>query len=110
MSPAEVKAGVVREWLLKAAEDLDAARTLENAGNRNNALYHCQQCAEKCWKAFLTWRDLPFRRTHDLEELGTACATLDHSLVVLAKQAEALTDFAWRTRYPGIHIRLETAR
>ena len=101
MSPIEVKAGVVREWLVRAAGDLDAAKTLANVGNQDNALYHCQQCAEKSWKAFLTWSDQPFRRTHDLEELGTAGAKLDDSLIVLAEQAEALSDFAWRLRYPG---------
>ena len=88
MSPIEVKTGVVREWLAKAAGDLNAAKVPANAGNKDNALYHCQQCAEKSWKAFLTWSDRPFRRTHDLEELGAACATLDDSLIVLAKQAE----------------------
>lgn len=101
MSPSDCKAAVVREWLTKAEGDLAAAKTLEIAGNRDNALYHAQQCAEKSWKAFLTWNDQPFRRTHDLEELGAACAALDASLVELAKESEALTDFAWRLRYPG---------
>lgn len=101
MSPAELKAEVAREWLEKAASDLDAARILANANNIDNALYHCQQCAEKSWKAFLTWNDQPFRRTHDLEELGKACASIDATLVELATEAESLTDFAWRLRYPG---------
>ena len=101
MSPADVKAGVVREWLVKATGDLDAAEVLANAGNGDNALYHCQQCAEKSLKAFLTWGDRPFRRTHDLEELGFACLELDSSFANFAKRAETLTDFAWRLRYPG---------
>lgn len=101
MSPSDCKAAVVREWLMKATGDLAAANTLESVGNSDNALYHAQQCAEKSWKAFLTWSDQPFRRTHDLEELGAACAALDASLGELAKEAEALTDFAWRLRYPG---------
>ena len=34
------------------------------------ALYHCQQAAEKALKGFLAFHDHPFRRTHDLRELG----------------------------------------
>lgn len=64
-------------------------------------MFHCQQAAEKAWKAFLFWNDIPFRKTHDLRELGIACASVDPSLAALAEQAEDLTAFAWVFRYPG---------
>jgi HEPN domain-containing protein len=32
------------------------------------ALFHAQQCAEKAMKAVLTWRQVPFGKTHDLDE------------------------------------------
>src|SRR6202044_82100 len=35
-----------------------------------NALYHCQQAAEKAMKALLYWQDVPFHKTHELEKLG----------------------------------------
>ena len=41
------------------------------------------------------------RKTHDLRELGEACARLDGSLAFLAERAEDLTPFAWVFRYPG---------
>ncbi len=35
------------------------------------------KAAEKALKAFLAWHDVPFRRTHDIEELVTQCAAID---------------------------------
>jgi HEPN domain-containing protein len=60
-----------------------------------------QKVAEKTWKAFLFWHDVPFRKTHNLRELGEACARVDRSLASLAERAEDLTQFAWVFRYPG---------
>lgn len=76
-------------------------KPLANAGLDHNALYHCQQAVEKALKAFLVWHQQPFRRTHDLEEIGQAVANLDISLGSITLEADALTDFAWRARYPG---------
>src|SRR2546426_2591631 len=64
-------------------------------------LFFCQQAAEKSLKAFLTWHEQEFRRTHDLEELGEACRTIDGTLAALLEQADVLSDYAWKLRYPG---------
>jgi HEPN domain-containing protein len=90
-------------WLKKAQGDLRAA---EHDGTARpplvgDALFHCQQAAEKAFKAFLTWHDRPFRKTHNLEDLGEACLALDHSLKPLVDRAVPLTEYAWRFRYPG---------
>ena len=37
----------------------------------------CQQAAEKSLKAFLTWHERAFRRTHELEELGEDYRAID---------------------------------
>ncbi|RJP72033.1 MAG: HEPN domain-containing protein [Candidatus Abyssobacteria bacterium SURF_17] len=65
------------------------------------AVFHCQQAAEKSLKAFLFWNDVPFRKTHDIEELGHICLSLDGSLTSILERAIDLTPFAWRFRYPG---------
>ena len=101
MNPIECRERETREWLAKAAGDLASAQLLFAGGQIDNALYHCQQCAEKSLKGFLAWHEQPFRRTHDLEELGAACVSLDPSFGPIAEEADALTDFAWRSRYPG---------
>jgi HEPN domain-containing protein len=62
---------------------------------------HAQQAAEKAMKAFLAWHDVPFRKTHNLEELGQQCVALDATLSTVADLAAPLTEYAWKFRYPG---------
>jgi len=38
------------------------------------------QAAEKSLKAFLYWHDVPFRKTHELEELGREAIEIDSAL------------------------------
>jgi HEPN domain-containing protein len=63
--------------------------------------FHAQQAAEKALKAFLTWHGQPFRKTHNLVELGYACARIDRSLEESLRRAGPLTEYAWKFRYPG---------
>ena len=97
------KAATVRGWLNKAANDLRGARIDLEASPPfiEDALFHCQQAAEKSLKAFLTAHDKPFKRTHDLDELGRACLELDTTLSENIRPATTLTVFAWEFRYPG---------
>jgi HEPN domain-containing protein len=95
---AETKA-----WLRKANDDLDIAKELLKPGKAlsGGAVFHCQQAAEKALKAFLVWHDVPFRKTHDLKEIGEACAELDATLTQFIGRAVPLTEYAWKFRYPG---------
>ena len=45
-----------------------------------DVLFHCQQAVEKALKAFLTWHDRPFGKTHDLQRLGLRCPRVDPGL------------------------------
>ena len=97
------KAAVVRSWLSKAASDLRGAHIDLEADPPliEDALFHCQQAAEKSLKAFLTAHDTPFKKTHDLDELGRACLELDAGLGDSMRSVATLTVFAWEFRYPG---------
>jgi len=92
-----------REWVVLAKEDLAAAElTLAaNVPLIRTALFHCQQSVEKALKAFLTWRDVPFRKTHNLEELGEACARLDPALTPFINRVTLLNKYGVQFRYPG---------
>ncbi len=92
-----------RAWMLKAANDLRAARVLRGAEPPllDDVVFHCQQAAEKALKGFLTWQGKPFRKTHDLEEIGEQCLKLDATLKDLIDRATPLTEYAWKFRYPG---------
>jgi HEPN domain-containing protein len=63
--------------------------------------FHAQQAAEKSLEAFLAWHDVPFRKTHNIQELGLACAALDATLSTIVDRAVPLTEYAWKFRYPG---------
>jgi hypothetical protein len=66
---------------------------------RSTPRYQCT--AEKSLKAFLSWHGIPFRKTHNLVELGGACCQIDQSLEPLLRRAAPLTEYAWKFRYPG---------
>ena len=94
----------VRAWLSKAELDLKAAAHEISAPQEalwGDVMFHAQQAAEKAMKAFLAWHDVPFRKTHNLEELGQQCAAVDSALRAVADQAAPLTEYAWKFRYPG---------
>ena len=60
--------------------------------------FHAQQAIEKALKA---WHDRPFRKVHDLAELGVQSAEIDATLEPLLRRAAPLTEYAWKFRYPG---------
>jgi len=91
-----------QQWLAKAAEDLGLAELLVRGSVfPSAAVFHCQQAVEKALKAFLFWHDRPFRRTHDLVEIGGRCVTVDPALEPLLRRTAPLTEYAWKFRYPG---------
>src|SRR5438128_5048350 len=72
-----------QEWLNKAQRDLTAAEQLLAYDDPllDMVAYHCQQAGEKALKGFLFWHDIPFNRTHSLDELLVQCASLDTTLL-----------------------------
>jgi len=97
------KLAEVRSWLKKAASDLRGA-DIDLAASPpfiEDMLFHCQQAAEKPMKGFLTAHDRVFRKTHDRDELASACEAVDPTLKEVLNPARDLTVFAWEFRHPG---------
>jgi HEPN domain-containing protein len=89
-------------WIKKAHSDLarvDRCMTAQPP-DVEDAVFHCQQSVEKSLKAFLTWHDEPFRKTHDLSTLATQCGAFDNTLDPLLSRADDLSEYAWAYRYP----------
>ena len=101
--PPDARTVEALAWLSKADQDLGAARVLLD-GYPDVSLFHCQQAVEKALKAFLVWHDVPFRKSHDLREIGQQCVQIDPTLDALARSAAPLAVFAWRTRYPDEEV------
>jgi HEPN domain-containing protein len=102
MTPDQLRHEETRAWLDRARRDLRAATLLTDGDAHAEALFHCQQAVEKALKAFLTFHGSAFRKTHDLSDLSPACISIDASLESSISQAEGLTQYAWRFRYPGM--------
>ena len=104
MLPEDARRQDARAWLAKAELDLKAAAHEMSAPAEalwGDVMFHAQQATEKAMKAFLALNDVPFRKTHSLEELGQQCVALDATLQPVADEAAPLTEFAWKFRYPG---------
>lgn len=99
----EAKIQETRAWLTKAVHDLESAEWLLARSDplREAAAFHCQQTAEKALKAYLTWQDEPFEKTHSLVALVGKCLPLDTSFKELRNAATTLTPYAVALRYPG---------
>jgi len=87
------------KWLREASKDSNAARVLLQA-EPSRSVFHSQQAAEKAIKAFLTFHQIAFRRTHNLADLGSQCVAADPSLEPVLREAGELTDYAAAFRYP----------
>ena len=68
----------------------------------DTAVYHCQQAVEKALKAFLTYHDTEFEKTHDLTELVEVCFTIAiPHFDAWRGVAAILTPYAVLFRYPA---------
>ena len=99
----EEKHTEVRNWLIKSLHDLGSARRLMEGDEPylDTAVYHCQQAAEKVLKAFLTYHDILFERTHDLIELLELSLAQEPAFKQWREVAEELTPYAVQYRYPS---------
>ena len=90
-------------WLQKAEGDLQSANILIHgeAKHLDTGVYHCQQVGEKALKAWLTVKETPFPKTHDLEILLHLCKKMNVDFRDLSEDALLLTPFATEFRYPG---------
>ena len=114
MPKREHVVAVVREWVVKAENDLKTARhTLLLADDcpTDTVCFHSQQCIEKYLKAFLVLKQIPFPKTHDLSELLNMLPSEFQNLLSQEEQ-ELFTDYAVVTRYPSAYgeISLSDAR
>lgn len=73
----------------------------DETGLANPIAFHAQQAVEKYLKAYLTWHQVPFPKTHDIERLLVLLATIDKSLTDALADTTVLTMYGVEVRYPG---------
>jgi HEPN domain-containing protein len=90
-------------WVDKAEHDLLAAEhTIQLApkGLTDIVCFHCQQCAEKYFKALLVYLGIPFPKTHDLRLLLDMIPSRV-SLKLSRARVVPLNRYIIEGRYPG---------
>lgn len=103
---------VTEEWISKAEGDYRSAEALLygiEVPEIDSACFHCQQCAEKYVKAYLTEHDIDFPRNHDLVRLMELCLSLDDSFEKLPDTLRRLENYGVIIRYPGLTVPLDMA-
>jgi HEPN domain-containing protein len=90
-------------WLAIAREDLRVAHACLSLDPpaRGVAAYHCQQAAEKLAKGLLVAASVPFRKTHDMDELADLAASSYPECRNLLDAVRMLTLWGFAYRYPG---------
>jgi HEPN domain-containing protein len=99
----EVIRKIAGDWLYKADLDIRSAEALLS---RDQPLlypscFHSQQAVEKYLKAYLTWRQVEFPKTHSIREILNLVKTVDEELAVKLQPAAALTPYGVEVRHPG---------
>lgn len=86
--------------MLKAKEDLEAAKNLSKIDNFSEeiVLFHCQQASEKGLKAYLDSKGEIYPKSHDLETLLSLCIKKDPSFNQISF-ITSLTPYAIEIRY-----------
>jgi HEPN domain-containing protein len=103
---------ITEEWVVKAESNYDQANLAMYAAEvplRDGVCFHCQQCAEKYLKAFLTENLVEFPRTHPLLPLLDLCLPFDPAFSDLRSDTASLENYAVAVRYPGLKVTQEMA-
>jgi HEPN domain-containing protein len=100
MPDIEKTLDVVREWVNKAENDLEAARRLVRSGSgfpSDAVCFHAQQCVEKYMKSYLAFAGIEFPKTHDIR------------LLLSLLPIEVRPDIKWENKGLSQPTRLELA-
>jgi HEPN domain-containing protein len=91
----------VRQWILKAGDDLIVIGKLTQFEVVANSAvcFHCQQVVEKYLKAYLIAQGIEIKKTHNIEFLLVECEEFDPDFSAI--DPKDLNDFGVDIRYPG---------
>src|SRR5215813_2214547 len=96
-------------WLAIAREDVRVAQACLGLDPpaRGVAAYHCQQAAEKLVKGLLVAASVPFRKTHDMDELADLAISSYTECLDMLDAVRMVTVWGIAYRYPETEDILE---
>lgn len=95
-------------WFGKARQDLKTAKHLRPLESDffSGIVFHCQQCAEKAIKGFLTFHNIRVLKTHDMDKLLDSIKQIDPELAKKYERVCVFTKYAVEYRYPDADLQL----
>jgi HEPN domain-containing protein len=101
--PEEIKKQLVKQWLDKAEMDIQAAETLLAAEHPllYPSCFHSQQAAEIYIKAFHTWHQVEFPKTHTFGKSLNLVGRVDKALGTSLSGVPTLNPYGIEVRYPS---------
>ncbi|MBI4573070.1 MAG: HEPN domain-containing protein [candidate division NC10 bacterium] len=92
------------EWLRRARSNVARARADRGLPDvlYEDLCFDAQQAVEKCLKALLVQRKVPFPKTHAIADLLTLVQPSGLDVPADIRQASELTEYAVEARYPGL--------
>jgi HEPN domain-containing protein len=98
-------------WIRKAESDFRVAKNLAllRPPVHDEVCFHCQQAAEKYFKALLQEWGLSIPKIHELDNLLALLLPSDATLRVVRRGLNGLSRFAVNYRYPGFHANARQA-
>ena len=91
-------------WIEKAQEDYYAAGILAASDNPYvlpSACFHCQQCVEKIFKAYIIAKEGSCLKKHNLDELLSQCEQQSSDFGNFIPACQVLNTYEGTTRYPS---------
>jgi HEPN domain-containing protein len=98
---------ITREWIAKAESDFLTAERLAgfDEPTTDTICFHCQQCAEKYLKAYMSQHDIEFEKTHNLLYLLELAKKKEKEFEAIRDQLIIVNDYSDELRYPGDWVR-----
>ena len=95
--------GIARQWLHKAANDLQNIRNNLSATEipTDTICFHAQQAIEKLLKGVLVANGRNVSKTHDLVRLLTEVTDILPELLPFEEQFEEVSEYGVAVRYPN---------
>ncbi len=92
---------IPQEWFDKGNRDIETAELLDAHNHYPSIIcFHVQQAIEKYLKGYLHAKGVTPRKTHDLVELISSCATLNVDFGRFTDLCDKLSGYYLESRYP----------
>ncbi len=98
----------IKQWIIKADHDLGTAKItyIHIPEYLDTVTFHCQQAVEKYLKAYLIFRNITFKFSHDLIYLLDIITQEDSDFEIFYDSVSELQGYAVEIRYPNETIYL----